>query len=94
MRDAHKNPNYDHTHNIGRKTTEETKLKQSLAKKGKSAPHKKVPILQFDLKGNFIKEWDSIKEAQKELNISSSVGSCCSGKLKTAGKFKWKYKNK
>ena len=54
--------------------------------------HKK-PILQFDLKGNFIKEWESIIEVEKILKISSSC-ICCNLKDKTkkSHSFIWKYK--
>jgi hypothetical protein len=55
-----------------------------------------IPIIQYDLEGNFIKEWESIDEAAKNLgksySCSGSISSCCQNKLKTAFKFKWKYK--
>jgi hypothetical protein len=53
--------------------------------------YKKVD--QFDTSGNYIKTWDSIKEAGDSLNIDRGVISrCCSGKrYKTAGGFIWKY---
>lgn len=52
-----------------------------------------VPIIQYDLQDNFIKEWKSITEANKITGIaSSSIISCCKGKNKKAGSFKWKYK--
>lgn len=51
------------------------------------------PILQLDLQGNFIKEFDSAKSASLELGIDSScIGKCCKGKRKTCGGFIWKYK--
>ena len=43
-------------------------------------------ILQYDLNGNFIKEWDSIKDAEVNLNIHS-ISSVCNKKLKSAGGF-------
>lgn len=55
------------------------------------------PILQYDLQGNFIKEWKSIKEASSELKInSSSIGNCINKRkyYLTAGGFIWKYKKK
>jgi len=58
----------------------------------KGAP--KVPILQYDLEGNFIQEWESIAEANRKLNIAQ--GNICKilkGKWKTCGGFIWKYKN-
>jgi len=52
------------------------------------------PILQYDLEGNFIKEWVNAVEAGKSLNKSSSaINECCNEKRKTAYKYVWKYKN-
>jgi len=51
-------------------------------------------ILQCDLDGNVIKEWNTQKDASKSLNIvGSSINICLKGKGKTAGGFIWKYKN-
>lgn len=48
-------------------------------------------ISQFDLDGNFIKEWKSQSEAGRELNINRShICNVASGKRKTAGGFKWR----
>lgn len=50
------------------------------------------PVNQYTLSGDFVREWDSATTIQKELNIfGSSVNSCCRGKLKSAGGFKWYY---
>lgn len=50
-------------------------------------------ILQFDLQGNFIKEWPSAMQLHKELNYSvASISQCCRGKQKTAYSFIWKFK--
>lgn len=54
---------------------------------------RKVPILQYDLEGNFIKEWESVREAAKSLGMSHGNISCVlKKKRKTAGGFIWKYK--
>ena len=51
------------------------------------------PIIQYDLEGNFIKEWPSITEASNLLKINLvCISMVCSNKLKTAGNFIWKYK--
>ena len=51
-----------------------------------------IKVIQFDLQGNYIKEWDSASEAARQLNIDQSgIIKCCRNKLKTAGKYKWKY---
>ncbi len=51
-------------------------------------------VLQYDLNGNFIKEWFNGKEAAKILGIKSygEISACCLGKTKTASGFIWKYK--
>jgi len=50
-------------------------------------------IIQYNLNGNYIKEWESIKEASIVLGIcSSSISSCCLKKIKKAGNYKWTFK--
>ena len=52
------------------------------------------PIICYDKKGRKIKEYDSIADASRELNIASgSISYCCQGKLKSAGGYTWKYKD-
>ena len=59
-----------------------------------------IPVIQYDLEGNFIKEWESkgqaakwIKEQTgKKSNITSQIKDCILGRQKTAYGFKWKYK--
>lgn len=51
--------------------------------------HKKA-VLQFDLKGNFIKEYDSVTSIQ--VSNPSNISSCCKGKSKTAYGYIWAYK--
>lgn len=64
--------------------------KISLNKMGKGLK----PILQLDLKGNFIKEWESQSKASEEMNLPiSCINLCLSGRNKTSGGFKWIYKN-
>ena len=54
----------------------------------------KKPINQYDLEGNFIKRWDSTKDAGDTLGFQrASITNCCRKKLKTAHKFIWKYAN-
>ena len=48
--------------------------------------------LQYDLDGNFIKKWDSALQAQTELSIFH-VDRVCRGERKSAGGYKWKYKD-
>lgn len=51
-------------------------------------------VLQYDLEGNFINEWKSANQIQRELGFfQSNVNRCCLKKCKTAYGFIWKYKN-
>jgi len=56
-------------------------------------PNKKS-ILQFDINGNFIKEWESARKVYQEINIEyKNISACCYGKRKTAGGYIWKFKS-
>lgn len=94
--------------------TEEIKEKISQGNKGKPKPfsdtHKVAmgvakrkqakTVIQYDLNGNFIKEWESkgqaalwIKEqTNKTSNLTSQIKDCILGRQKTAFGYKWKYK--
>lgn len=51
------------------------------------------PILQFDKQGNFIREWESIAKACRELKIlKQSIIPVLKNKRKTSGGFIWRYK--
>ena len=50
-------------------------------------------VLQYDLRNNFIKEWQSTREIEKEIGIDHrQVGDCCNKKEKTCHGFIFKYK--
>jgi hypothetical protein len=52
-----------------------------------------LEILQYDINGNFIKEWKGMKEAARILNIKPpNLTACLKGRQKTCGGFMWKYK--
>lgn len=52
-----------------------------------------TPVLQYDLEGNFIKEWSSQTEATKALNkTGDGIGACCRGRQKKAYNYIWKFK--
>lgn len=79
--------------NTGNKHTEETKNKISESKKG-TMPHNIKKIKQYDMDGNFIKEWNSSQEAARELNLSQgniATVASKSGRRKSTGGFKWKW---
>ena len=51
------------------------------------------PIIQLDLEGNYINEFYSTREAEAITGIDNSgISKVCKGKRKTAGGYKWKYK--
>ena len=89
----------------GRKYSEESKEKMSKSKLGKTHPRNeewqknlsdsiKKPIIQLDLNGNFIKEWNSSKDAAVGLNFkyASPITQCCKNKQKSYKGYKFKYK--
>ena len=52
------------------------------------------PVLQYDLLGNFIREWPSITKVEEETGIwQTHISKCCLGLRHTAGGYLWKYKN-
>jgi len=90
------------TNCLGNKHSDETKQKISKAQKGKIVSeetklkignsHKKQ-ISQYSKSGEFIKNWESIKNASEKLNIDASgIIKVCKGTRKTSGGFTWKYK--
>ena len=54
---------------------------------------KKKPIIQLSVSEKFIREWDGAIDIEKELRIcSKNIGAVCRGKVKTAGGYKWMFK--
>lgn len=49
-------------------------------------------VIQYTKEGNLIREWNSIKETEKEGFNRSHVTSCCKGRRKSHKGFIWKYK--
>jgi len=76
--------------------TEESKQKMRKPKPEgfgeKTSKAQGIQVEQLDLDGNFIKLWDSLTQASTTLKIKH-ISDACKGKRKTAGKFKWRYKN-
>ena len=51
-------------------------------------------VLQYTLKGVFIKEWKTVGEIFRELGFDkSAVLRCCKGKQKKSYHFIWKFKD-
>lgn len=55
------------------------------------AIQQKHPVYQYDLLGNFIKRYSSIKEAWQEMGLKNgaSIGNCCTGRINSIKGFKW-----
>jgi hypothetical protein len=49
-------------------------------------------VIQMDMAGNFVKEFFSAMQAQRETGIcSTGISRCCTGKSKTSGGFRWEH---
>lgn len=71
---------------LGVKRSDKTKDKMSLASM-------KYGVLQYDLDGNFIKEWTNARFAASALNLhADKIRAVCRGIRKSTGNFIWKYK--
>lgn len=67
-------------------------LKPYTQRIGAIHPHNKQ-VIQYDLNGNYICEFNSIKEASISCGANRShISAVCLNKRKTAFKYKWKYK--
>lgn len=53
-----------------------------------------IHVCQYTTNGELVREFHSINEAERELNLgqSSGVSACCNHKLKTAYGFVWRFK--
>lgn len=58
----------------------------------KDNPNSK-PLLQFDLNGNFIREWESAAQVKRELGYcAENIRNCCKGRRPKANGYLWEYK--
>ena len=82
------NKHNNHVDNLEWVTTSENQLHSYYVLKNNLKP-----VIQYDLEGNFIKEWEATKIASIKLNIhASNITNCCKNNRKTAGGYIWKYK--
>ena len=52
------------------------------------------PIIQYSLTGEKLAEFEGLHDAARKLNINlGNISSALNGRIKTAGGFKWKYKD-
>ena len=71
----------DRTYNINYGTARQI-MKEKMGKK----------INQYDLNWNFIKTWNSMREAERELGVlNQNISLCCMKKRNKAGGFRWRY---
>ena len=92
------------TYALGNKLSKNTCISISQSKTGHSCyknpeRNKKIgeknskPILQYSLKGEFIKEYNSITQALTDLGKNpSNISACLQGRTKSAYGFIWKFK--
>lgn len=51
------------------------------------------PVLQYTKDGTFVREWPSAHEVERQLGLDQgNICKCCSGNLKSAYKYVWRYK--
>jgi hypothetical protein len=94
-----------YTKSVRKKISEGNKIPKPFSDKhiqnmGIAKRKQATPVLQYDLKDNFIKEWESkgqaaewVKEQTgKTSNLVSQIKDCILGRQKTAFKYRWKYK--
>lgn len=55
--------------------------------------HRNRKVDQYDLNDNYIKTFNTLREAQNSIGCKSmsSIVNACTGRSKTAGGYKWKY---
>lgn len=60
--------------------------------KNQTNRNKSKTVLQFTLDGEFIREWPSTRECERNGFNKGHVSSCCNGKRKSHKGFRWEYK--
>lgn len=93
------NPFYNKKHTIESRIKMSQSVKKSFSnetmieKLSSLKESSKKPILQFDMNGDFIKEWDSVSRIKRELSFDrKTIKQACNGIYKQAYGFVWKYK--
>lgn len=90
------NPSNNHVDNLEWCTHEYNSNYGTRAKRIKNTMQsigRSVPVLMYSKDGKFIRRFDSVRSASRELNIHcGSIVECCQGKRrKSAGGYVWKY---
>ena len=82
-----------HKENLNKPETIENFKRSQRLHPHKNSGRKKTVVYQFDMDGNLVKRWDSVKATEEEGFSPSCVSLCCSGKYKQHKNFMWS-KNK
>ena len=82
-------PQVDHIDND--KTHNYLQNLQWITNRDNNRKSKNKPVLQYDLDGNFIREWPSATDVGRE--VRSNIVYCLRGRYKSAYGYKWVYKN-
>lgn len=84
---------YYHRTTKGYKHTDEAKAKMRACRLGKIGGPRAKPVLQYDMEGNFVKEYISCHNAEVILGLHiGNVYQACNGEKKSAGGYMWKFK--
>lgn len=61
---------------------------------GKGALKRNSKVIQYDMAGNALKIWDSMKEASERLGVAyQGISMCCRNKRKSCGGYMWSFAN-
>lgn len=91
------NLRFDYADEADKKPKIKTRPKKEVAAKNglKAIPLISIPVEQYDLEGNFVMRFSSIKEATKFVGGKSNhISGCLNGKRKTAFGYIWKKASK
>ena len=52
------------------------------------------PVLQYEKSGEFVREWKSTRDVERNLGYAyQHISDCCLGKLKSSNGFVWRFKD-
>jgi hypothetical protein len=81
--------------NVGNRLPRTEEQKDKIRKSILGRKIERHNILQYDLNGNFIKEWKSLREIESfDSSLKrNQISKCCKGEKEFYAEFIWKYKN-
>lgn len=88
------NKQYGYNLSKGGEIPSTTLTEEALENLRKVQKKNRICIAQYSLDGIFIKTFEGIKCAEKELGIQAShITQCCKGKRQSSGGYQWRYYN-